>query len=77
MKLKRTLIGILTFVLMIGTLAVLPASQASAAGRIVGKDVDYEALTKCSSMPESEAENKEKGNRRCISVWHSCYRLQP
>ena len=33
MKLKRTLIGILTFVLMIGTIAVLPASEASAAGK--------------------------------------------
>ena len=33
MKLKRTLIGILAFVLMMGTIAVLPASEASAAGK--------------------------------------------
>lgn len=33
MRLKRTLIGILTFVLMIGAFAVLPVSKVSAAGR--------------------------------------------
>lgn len=33
MKLKRTFIVILAFVLMIGTVAVLPASEVSAAGR--------------------------------------------
>lgn len=32
MRLKRTIIGILTFVLLIGTIAIVPASKVSAAG---------------------------------------------
>lgn len=59
MRLKRTLIGILTFVLMIGALAVLPASKVSAAGRV---KLSQENLTLNPGAERTLTVNGDSGN---------------